>query len=281
MVMQCGVCGEQARQWSVVDGHEFSDCSRCDSIAMNAADLGLVDSGKFERQYDTNYWSEELSAAKERSWGPALARAAEAILLCRRPVERFLDIGTGPGFLLESLGHFLPSSKERFWGVEKFPPDPLPDLPGFIHGSLGELSDKYDAGVCVEVIEHLTPDMLRQLVEELSRVAQPNSLFIFNTGLANYVRHECASYIDPLRRGHIVSWGFPAINDIFRAEGFKVHRLGGREWAFAAEYLPDQDMPLSQRIWEPLEENRSLLEDPKVGMVMYLLARDSLRCEAL
>ncbi len=281
MTKQCGVCGEQARLWSVVDGLEFSDCPTCDSIAMEAAELDLVDSGEFQRKYDIDYWSDELSAAKERSWGPALARAAEAILLCRRPVERFLDIGTGPGYLLESLDFYLPGSKDRFFGVEKFPPDPCSDHPGFIHGSLGELRDKYDAGVCIEVIEHLTPAMLKHFVRELSLVAQPNSLFIFNTGLANFVRKECASYIDPLHRGHIVSWGFPALEEIFRLEGFKIHPIGTRQWAFAAEYLPDQDMPFSERIWSPLEENRRILEDPAAGMVMHLLARDSLRCEAL
>lgn len=275
---RCGVCGAIAEPWRVVDGIEFTDCPECRCIAMDGNSLLLVDGGKFERSYDASYWSDELQAAKERSWGPTLARAAEAILLCRRPVVTFLDIGTGPGYLLDALSYYLPSSKDRFWGIEKFPPEDHSDHPGFTEGSLEDLPRDVDCGVCVEMIEHLTPQMLRRLARELSWVSLPNSLYIFNTGLSDFTREDCPEYIDPLRRGHIVSWGFPALAEIFGLEGFKLHRLGSREWAFAVEYLPESDLTVADRIWSPIEENAAILNDPATGMVMHIVARDSLRC---
>ena len=277
MLMRCGVCGEQAPLWQVVDGLEFSDCPACGSIAMREEDLRLVDAGEFDRKYDRQYWSDELSAAKERSWGASLARASEAMLLCRRQIHRFLDIGCGPGYLLDSLSYFLPSSKDKFFGVERFAPEARTSHPGFIDGSVAELPHRYDTGVCIEVIEHLTPTMLRQLVRDLARISLPDSFFIFNTGMSQFVRSECPTYIDPLKRGHIVSWGFAALEQIFREEGFRVHRLGNREWAFAAEYLPDDDLPVSARIWEPAKGNRALFDDPVTGTAMFILARESMR----
>lgn len=275
----CGVCGERAALWKVVDGIEFTDCPECECIAMASAKLMLVDTGKFERQYDPHYWNEELPAARERSWGATLARAAEAILLCRRPVERFLDVASGPGYLLDSLNYYLPSSSGRFYGVERFPPAEHTQHSGFITGSVGELSGNYDCGVCIEVIEHLTPLMLRQLARELAWVSEPNSLFIFNTGLSEFVRQHSPEYIDPLRRGHIISWGFPALVEIFSGEGFKVRKLGTRQWAFAVEYLPDSDISINDRIWSPLDHNYRILNDPQTGLAMYIIARESLRAE--
>jgi hypothetical protein len=275
--LRCGVCGAIAAPWNVVDGIQFTDCGECECIAMDSENLLRVDGAKFARKYDANYWSDELLAAKERSWGATLARAAEAILLCRRPVVSFLDIGTGPGYLLDALTYYLPTSKERFFGVEKFPPEGRSAHPGFIEGGLEDLRLDVDCGVCMEVIEHLTPQMLRQLARELSWVSKPNALYIFNTGLSDFVRTECPTYIDPLRRGHIVSWGFPALIEIFAAEGFKVNKLGSRDWAFAVEYLPEDDIAIADRVWHPLDENAAMLNDPATGMVMHIVARESLR----
>lgn len=277
--MQCAVCGVDAPLWKVVDGLPFSDCPACGSIAMHADEVALVDSGKFERKYDPEYWSDELSAAKERSWGAGLARSSEAMLLCRRPIERFLDIGCGPGYLLDALSYHLPSSKGVFYGVEKFPPENRSRHTGFIEGSLGELSDPYDCGVCIEVIEHLTPTMLRQIVEDLAQVSRPGSFFLFNTGLSDFVRSECPSYIDPRHRGHILSWGFAALEKIFGERGFSLHRMGKREWAFAVEYRPHGPDSIGDRIWAPLEANRAIFDDPVSGTAALILARESLRAD--
>lgn len=279
MLMQCGVCGVDAPLWKIVDRLAFSDCPACGSIAMQADELAMVDSGEFERKYDPQYWSEELSAAKERSWGAGLARSTEALLLCRRRVERFLDIGCGPGYLLDALSYYLPSSKELFYGVEKFPPEKRSCHRGFIEGSLDELDDLYDCGVCIEVIEHLTPTMLRQFVRDLAQVSRPGSFFIFNTGLSDFVRSECSTYIDPRHRGHIVSWGFPALERIFGEQGFTVHRMGKREWAFAVEYGSSSAEPIGERIWEPFGANKVIFDDPVSGMAAFILARESLRAD--
>ena len=122
----CGVCADPsaATLWRNVDGYDYFDCSACGCIALGPDDMAKVDSGEFPRHYGPDYWAMELKAARERSWGPSLARAAEAILYSRRPIERFIDIGTGPGFLLDALKVYLPISSHRVFGVEKFPPSP-------------------------------------------------------------------------------------------------------------------------------------------------------------
>lgn len=276
--MHCGVCGQGSGLWAVVDGLKFTDCESCGSIAMCRSQLDLVDAGLFERKYDDSYWLEEDSAARERSWGAGLARAAEAILLCNRPIQRFLDVGSGAGHLLDGLSYYLPSSRNRMFGIEKFPPDNHTKHPGFITGSVDDLNEKFDCGVCIEVVEHLTPSMIKQLARELASISLPDTLFVFNTGLSDFVRQECASYIDPLRRGHIISWGWPAIKSIFEPEGFTVHRLGQREWAFAIEFMPTSNVSLDQRIWNPNDFNSRLLNDSVSGTVMHILGRESFRC---
>ena len=41
--------------------------------------------------------------------------------MARRPVRRALDIGSGPGFLLDALVELVPSLAERVHGSNPFP----------------------------------------------------------------------------------------------------------------------------------------------------------------
>lgn len=273
----CAVCGGPAELWRRIDGYDYFDCRVCESIAIDAASVALVDEGNFPRHYDPAYWAEEGVAARGRSWGASLARVAETILYCRRPIERFVDIGSGPGHLLDSLATYLPAAKERFFAVEKFPPEVHTAHPGYLIGDLADTEGVFDAGVCIEVVEHLTPRMFTRLIQALAQKSRPGSLFFFNTAAPSYVKQVDEAYMDPLRRGHIISWGLPALRNLFEPHGFTVQEVKGKNFAFAVEFESSDPMSLPNRIWYPVPENRALLNDPEMGEVMFILGLESVR----
>jgi hypothetical protein len=235
---------------------------QCGSLHIAAEVIVEIDEGRSPpRLYDESYWREELMSAKERATGVGLVRAAEAILYARSEVKKFLDVGTGPGYLLDELTRALPEQQDRFYGVELYPPPSHSQHPNYRIGGLGSLDMKFDAGTCIEVIEHLTPKMLSRLVADLAKVSNPDALWLFNTGLPDYVLSEDRAYLDPLGRGHIVSYSLAGLGPIFEAHGFKVHELPGKSYAFLAEFKPSSEIEdIARRFYAPLPENKVLLE---------------------
>ena len=277
--VECPVCrSATAELWRVVEGFDYFRCAGCESIAIDPRVLSDVDDGRFIQAYRENYWRDELSAAKERSYGPALARVAEVLLYARRPVRRFLDVGAGPGYLLDALSCYLPASKDLFHGVELFPPKAHTSHPNYHAGPVASLSGTFDAGSCIEVVEHLTPTMLGHLLGQLAEHSAPQALFIVNSGLPEYVLHEDPGYMDPLRRGHIVSYSIAAMRMIGAEHGFSVLPLRGKSWAYLLEYHSEspRDEPLD-RIWSALPENKQILHDPAMGSLLYVLGIDTAR----
>lgn len=265
-----------------MQGVLYSECRKCDFIFADTDLLRRVDAGEPLRRYDNEYWNNELASAKERSFGSSLARSAEVLLYCRIPVQKFIDIGTGPGYLLDALSAYLPSHLQKFYGVEKFPPAPSERTKhqNYLCSDLADVGDVFQCGVCIEVIEHLTPVMAESLAESIGKVSVPGSLFLFNTGLTEYVRREDPGYLDPYGRGHITSWSVNAARKIFGKHGFAVHALPGKAWAFLVEFDPTGEFEtrnIRDRIWSALEPNKSLLSDPLMGNVMYILGLESAR----
>jgi len=241
--------------------------------------LAQIDRDEFVRTYDQTYWVAEDESARERSFGPAIARVAELFLYARKPITRFIDIASGPGYLLDALSLYLPSSKGLFWGVERFPPSTYTSHPNYRIGSLEDLEGTFDAGVCIEVIEHLTPNMLRSLAVAMATKSTPDSIFLVNTGMPPYVRNEDPGYLDPLVRGHIVSYGLRGVEHIFKPLGFDVIPLPGKDWAFLLEFLPTKRTPgtATDRIWTPHPSNRHIFHDAEMGSVLYCLGLDAAR----
>ena len=89
-------------------------------------------------------------------------------------------------------------------------------------GTLDSVDRTFDAGVCIEVIEHLTPTILRNLVAQLAAVSRPGSLYLFNSGQPDFVEREDPAYLDPHGRGHIVSYSLAGAASIFGPAGFNV-----------------------------------------------------------
>lgn len=274
--MICAVCDRGASLFALVDGYEYSECVHCGSIAIDRTSMAAIDAGEFIRDYSAEYWAVEAEAARERSWGASLARCAEVMLYARLSIERFIDIGAGPGFLLDALSEFMPEASGRFFGVERFPPREHTSHPGYKVGELSDLEGTFQAGCCIEVIEHLTPVMLRRLARDLAARSEKGSIFIFNSGNPDYVRHENPKYLDPLLRGHIVSWGLPALRAVFEPEGFHIGPIRGKSFAFIAEF-GGEPSDYENRIWSPSPENVKLLTKSGKGSIMYLLGLETAR----
>ncbi|TWI14257.1 class I SAM-dependent methyltransferase [Aerolutibacter ruishenii] len=257
----CPVCEAGASApYAVVDGYPYYLCGGCGSIHIAPEVIADMDAGvALVGEYASEYWEQERAGALERAAGASLCRAGEAILYCRRPVHRFLDVGAGPGFLLCKLQELLDTNGEVFHGVEKFPPPYAVHGTNFHVGSVDELEGTFDAGVCIEVVEHLTPKMLDDLVSGIARVSAPGSFWLFNTGMPEYVRNEDPAYLDPLRRGHIISYSLRAVSAIFARHGLRVGGLPGKSFAFCAEYQPSESPTFDERIYQPVAENEDLL----------------------
>ncbi len=261
--MRCPICNsENSIPYELIDGYEYFQCGKCKSLHISDDVIRNIDRGESPRIYNQSYWNQELKDALERARGPSLVRAGEAILYCRRPVTRFLDVGTGPGYFLDEISRLYPNDKELFHGVELFPPDEHSKNDNYHIGDVSSLKDgKYDAGICIEVVEHLTPSMLSDVVISLAKLSHERSIWLFNTGLPEYVMKEDKGYLDPINRGHIISYSIDGLKKIFEPHGFNIFKLPGKSFAFIAEYNPGQEESASfeQRIFSPIKENEDLL----------------------
>ena len=100
--MQCPICLHEARLLRHVETVAYFRCLECESFFAHPDFLTAVDAGAVEN-YRDSYWGHEIPAARERSFGAGVVRMAETLRMARIPVRRGLDIGSGPGFLLDAL----------------------------------------------------------------------------------------------------------------------------------------------------------------------------------
>lgn len=282
VLLSCPLCEAGSPHFGDVDGVAYHACGSCDFIFADPELLGRIDHGLAPREYDEQYWTAELASARHRSYGASLARLAEALLYCTIPVNRFIDIGSGPGYLLDAISHYLPHSAHRFHGVEKFPPSAPHRTrnPNYIEADLADVELTFECGVCIEVLEHLTPAMARGLAAAMAKVSVPGSLYLFNTGLTEYVRNEDPGYLDPFFRGHVTCWSVTAARRVFEPAGFVVHPLAGKTWAFIVEMpgpSPRSELPVGDRIWTAEPENIDILTCPATGQLMHILGLESAR----
>lgn len=277
MNVECPVCKacDAGEHFVDIEGFSYFSCGACGSIFVSPEVLTAMDHGDSPREYGHDYWRTEVQDARVRARGDTLARAGEAILYARTEVRRFLDVGSGPGFLLDELTILLPSHEGLFHAVEMFPPDEHSVHPNYFVGDVGSMHGKFDAGVCIEVIEHLTPAMLSKLLGGLASVSHEDSLWLFNTGMPDYVRNEDPGYLDPRRRGHVVSYSLAGLRVLFEPLGFRLSELPGKSFAFLAEYRPTTPPPpFADRFYAPLSHNKKLLEE---AGLLYQAAFESAR----
>ena len=284
-MIRCVVCGSHAvDNYKKIDDVEFYTCRGCGSLFADPGFLRAVEEGNVSNYRDT-YWEMELRAARERSYGSSLQRVAETFFYSRIPITRFVDIGSGPGYLLDALAAVLPDAASIFYGVELFPPESAfrSKHPNYMLCPLADVGQKFEAGVCIEVIEHLTPSMLDTLAKQMAQTSAPGAVYLINSGQPDYVLTEDPAYLDPHGRGHILSYSIEGARLIFEPHGFTVIPLPGRHWAFLVEYESESATkePIEQleaRIWSPIPENVATLRDGGGGSLMYCTGLESARC---
>ena len=280
--MRCPICRNKALRLRDVDTIEYFRCLKCESLFAHPDFLAAVDAGAVGN-YRVSYWEQELPGARERSFGPSVVRMAETLRMARIPVRRALDIGSGPGFLLDALTELVPSLAARVHGVELFPPPPHQRTlsPNYHIGAIGDLEGPFDAGVCIEVIEHLTPTILAELLRQLAAKSRPGAIYFFNSAQPSFVETVDPRYLDPHGRGHVVSWSVEGARVIFEPAGFNVIALPGRDWAFLAEFGPPRtvgaDM-LRDWLWRPLPENIALTRNDQFGSLFETIGLECARC---
>jgi hypothetical protein len=280
--LQCPVCTEKKiKLFTQVKEYTYYQCSACDVIFISPEILKRIDNGEGLIKYNENYWRDELYAAKERSWGVALARVAEVFLYARIPINKFVDIGSGPGYLLDALQYQLPSSSSKFYANELFPPadEFCTSNLNYLRGKLLDFTLTFDAGCCIEVIEHLTPDIVKSMFSDLAARSRSNSIYIVNTGLVEYIINEDMGYLDPFVRGHIMGWSIKGLKHLLQPLGFQISPIPGKSWAFIAEYRPNHNFAsgMVDRIWQVIPENLNTLKDKKTGDLMYILGLETAR----
>lgn len=264
-----------------VDRYSYHQCIECDFIFIDYDILNSIDNGKPVFQYHQTYWKQELEAAKERSWGPAMARMSECFHYCRIPINSFIDIGSGPGYFLDAVNHFLPASSNKFFGWEKYPPQAefQTKHQNYFTSDLKEINIQFQAGLCMEVIEHLTPKQVYNLMLDLANKTDDGAFFIFNTGLTDYVLKEDMDYLDPVTRGHISIWSVRSLNILLNELRYSCYAIGKKTWAVGIEYkgTKQQENNIDSRIWKVLPENSKVLEDASSGSVIKILGLESAR----
>lgn len=284
MSIACLVCvNGTAQPYREVQGVAYHKCDGCGSLFADPAFIAKVESGEIAN-YQSAYWDGEISAARERSYGSSILRVAEVFRLCRIPIRNFIDIGTGTGALLDALMRLAPELSGHFWGIEAFPPDQphRSQHPNYRIGTLADLEQTFEAGTCIEVIEHLSPRTLQDLASSLARRAAPGATFFFNSAQPSFVETTDPGYLDPLGRGHIVSYSIAGLRRLFEPAGFSIVALPGRDWAFLAEYrlegLPVDVEALLGRLWTPVPDNLALLGRAEFGPMMIGMGLESARC---
>ena len=282
--MQCLVCQSPRTAFHARnDGIDYHECHECESLFVDREMLAR--DGRSQRVYDEDYWAMEIPAARERSFGSTMNRLAEAIALAREPIRSIVDIGSGPGFFLDAAAMLMPGLEPIPYAVEPFPPPPhwRTAKPHLVIGTIEALPLRISLGLCIEVIEHLFPADLDALVRALASQCEPGALLYFNSGQPRYVKHEDPGYLDPFRRGHVVSYGIKALTTLFGRHGFSVSRLPGRHWAFIAELTPQVRAPqnadeLMMRLWTPHPDNVRLLATEPFGQMVRSIGIESSRC---
>lgn len=237
-----------------------------------------MDTGATLIEYTKEYWDMEFQEAKNRCFGVCMARLAEVIHYATIPISNFLDIGGGTGLLLDAISLYLPNNVSHFYSVEKYPPEDgyRTENKNFYTCSYSETGLEFQAGLCMEVIEHLTPKMLVDMFREIASVSSNGAIYLINTGMPKYVKEQDPGYLDPFTRGHIISYSIEGICFLLEPIGYRVFPIRGKDWAFCIEYNSDNiHEDITERIWKSLPENLALLRDSKMGSVIQILGRES------
>ena len=278
----CPVCHSESKQYSCIDGYNYFNCDTCDLIYIDPKIIFMTDNGNSIVNYDETYWKNEISSAKARAYNDSVGRLTELMYYAKIPIKTIVDIGTGPGYLLDFVHKNMQHLDDKFYGIEKYPPhvDYQTKSNNYFIGEVKDFYKSIDAGVCIEVIEHLTPLMFKNLLLQLKNKSNKNAIYMFNTGLSSMVKNGNNQYLDPIRRGHIISWSIKAVKHLAHKYKFSVREIEGKNFAFVLEFDVDSKHikeNIIDRVWSPLEENLNLLRSDNLGDLLVTFGRSQVR----
>ncbi len=168
MIMDCKICSTSSVLF-FENGRNFFRCPHCWFVFTPDHASKPEEEAHYKKQ-----WGE----AEPGSWLNKARTLVNVILQYKKP-ESILDFGSGCGSLTKALNEL---------GIPTTPLEPM------IHGHLKDqnYSEKFDAVIGVEVIEHL-PDPWAEL-KELEKILAPGGVMVFSTLLTNsFIEHPQAS----------------------------------------------------------------------------------------
>lgn len=145
---------------------------------------------------------------KTGDYGVLGGRLAPSVLgLCEQMGTRdILDYGCGQRLLEKALGFDIKNYDPAIEGLEA-PPEPA------------------DLVVCGDVLEHIEPEMLDAVLDDLRRVTRRTGLFVINTGPAKKILADG-------RNAHLIqaSWRWWSPKIVERFDLLKMEKMGHDIW---------------------------------------------------
>jgi SAM-dependent methyltransferase len=224
----CEICGSPACEFFAREAnYTLLRCRGCRVIAVwpkpDRETLAASYARRIEAPGAHDYWANYLS--REASFRAHGRHVLGLLAPHCRPPGRLLDVGCGPGFLLDEARRAGWDVRgvdlaEPFvaWGREHLALDLR----------LGELeahgfpSESFDAAVMIDVLSHLMSPL--QTIRELYRVLRPSGVLFLQAGNKAEAAAKQASddWETPL---HLFHYTRPAIRGMLEREGFAVERM--------------------------------------------------------
>jgi 2-polyprenyl-3-methyl-5-hydroxy-6-metoxy-1,4-benzoquinol methylase len=152
---------------------------------------------------------------------------------------KVLDFGCGKGFLIDRLL----KRGSRVWGLD-FSDDSISHVNlnfdsrmnwmGGIRGQGEKIpfyDDFFDIIVCVETIEHVHDNYLKNMFKELLRILKPSGIILFTTPNNEVIEDNfvyCPSCETSFHRmQHVRNWSVQSLGEYLRNSGFQVNFIAG------------------------------------------------------
>ena len=101
MEYKCPICNNKSEVYTNIENIDYFNCRSCDFIFIDLEFISKIDNGNSVVEYTENYWNNELKSAKKRAYDDVVGRMTELIYYAKRPIQTMVDIGTGPGYILD------------------------------------------------------------------------------------------------------------------------------------------------------------------------------------
>ncbi|KPJ85076.1 hypothetical protein AMJ57_04385 [Parcubacteria bacterium SG8_24] len=250
--MRCPACGSESRADCPVVTQEADRrqnrsytafrCGRCNLLFLE--DYREDRSHLYDDDYGT--WGRSagdreglVATVKRATFRRQLQRLMEVAALPSADGRRLLDVGTGPGYLLEAasgLGFDVygvePSGYAADRAAERFP--------GRVHrGRLSEAGfgdDVFDVVSLTDVLEHVSEPVT--LAAEVSRVLKPGGVaLIITPNAASWTRRLMGRYWFQYKYEHVMYWDAASLRHLLDRTGLRLLSVeNNRKWFSPAYY---------------------------------------------